>query len=58
MNNYFDDQLNDAINTFEILINSEHKDLFLDILNNFIRHRKIDGGSLGQASNAMKTVFD
>lgn len=56
MKTYINDQLSDAISTFEVLLNSEHKELFLDVLNSYVRSQNIDDLKLQRASRVMKSV--
>ncbi|MEW5822184.1 MAG: hypothetical protein AB1782_18460 [Cyanobacteriota bacterium] len=56
MKNYIDDELNDAINTLEVLINSEHKDLMLDVLSSYVRNKSIDKVKMQKVSTAIKNM--
>lgn len=51
------DELNDAMTTLEVLINSEHKDLMLEVLSTYVRNKRVETSKLRRASQAMHTVF-
>lgn len=57
MKKYLEDELNDAINTLEVLINSEHRDLMLDVLSSYVRNKTIDKHKMFQASRAMRSMM-
>lgn len=58
MKRYLEDELNDAMNTLEVLINSEHKDLFLDVLCSYVRNKSIEHSQITSASRAMRTIWE
>lgn len=51
------DELNDAMNTLEVLINSEHKDLILDVLSSYVRNKNVETTKMRRATQAMQTVI-
>lgn len=57
MKKYVEDELNDAMNTLEILINSEHKDLFLEVVSSYVRNKSLDKAKMNQATYAMRSVI-
>ena len=57
MKKYLEDELYDAMNTLEKLINSEHKDLMLDVLSSYVRNADIDESKMCKASAAMKSII-
>jgi hypothetical protein len=56
MKQYLEDELNDAMNTLEVLINSEHQDLILDVLSSYVRNKSVDKAKMNQASVLMHTI--
>lgn len=57
MRNYSDNNLKEAITTLEKLINSEHKDLILDVLSLYMRKKSIERSKIKKASEALKTII-
>lgn len=57
MKKYLDDELNDAMNKLEVLVNSEHRDLILDVLSSYVRKRSVDKSKFNKASVAMRSMF-
>lgn len=57
MTKYLNDELNDAMNTMEVLINSEHQDLFLNVVNSFVRNKSVEKSTMSKASQAIKRVM-
>lgn len=57
MNTYISDELNDAMNTMEVLINSEHQDLFLNVVNSFVKNKTVEKSTMTKASKAIRSVM-
>jgi len=58
MRNCIDNELKEAIYTLEKLINSEHKDLILDVLSLYIRNKSIEKHKIKKASEALKSIIN
>jgi hypothetical protein len=56
MKKYIEDELNDAMNTLEVLINSEHQDLIMGVLSSYIRNKKVDKAMMTEASRITQAL--